>query len=135
MSTISVEDVHLKDLLKQAILELIQERRDVLEEIFVDVIEDLALARAIEEGEASEPATQAEVLQVLEGPAPNKRLGNGGRSKRAHHPRIYPDVFERSPKGQAVDHGGQHAHLVTRDPINALALAGQATKDIATAHN
>ena len=66
MSTISVEEMHLKDLLKEAILELMQERRDELEEIFAEVIEDLALARAIEEGESTETVTKAEVLQALE---------------------------------------------------------------------
>jgi hypothetical protein len=69
MSTISVEEVHLKDLLKEAILELMQERRDELEEIFAQVIQDLALARAIEEGEATEPVSKAEILQALEGMA------------------------------------------------------------------
>ena len=66
MSTISVEKVHLKDLLKEAILELVQERRDELEEIFAEIIEDLALARAIEDGESTETVTKAEVLQALE---------------------------------------------------------------------
>ena len=69
MSTISVEEVQLKDLLKEAILELMQERRDELEEIFAEVIEDLALARAIEEGESTETVSKAEILQVLEGTA------------------------------------------------------------------
>ena len=66
MSTISVEEMQLKDLLKEAILELMQERRDELEEMFAEVIEDLALARAIEEGESTETVTKAEVLQALE---------------------------------------------------------------------
>ena len=66
MSNISVEEMHLKDLLKEAILELVQERRDELEEVFAEVIEDLALARAIEEGESTETASKAEVLQALE---------------------------------------------------------------------
>ena len=69
MSTISVEEVHLKDLLKEAILELMQERRDELEEVFAEIIEDLALARAIEEGESTETVSKAEILQVLEGTA------------------------------------------------------------------
>jgi hypothetical protein len=69
MSTISVEEMQLKDLLKEAILELMQERRDELEEIFAEVIKDLALARAIEEGESTETVTKAEVLQVLEATA------------------------------------------------------------------
>ena len=69
MSTISVEEVQLKDLLKEAILELMQERRDELEEIFAEIIEDLALTRAIEEGESTETVSKAEILQVLEGTA------------------------------------------------------------------
>ena len=69
MSTISVEEVHLKDLVKEAILELMHERRDELEEIFAEVIQDVALAKAIEEGEATEAVSNAEILQVLEGTA------------------------------------------------------------------
>jgi len=69
MSTISVEEVHLKDLVKEAILELMQERQDELEEILAEVIKDLALARAIEEGEATETVSKAEILQILEGTA------------------------------------------------------------------
>ena len=69
MSTISVEEVQLKDLLKEAILELMQERRDELEEIFAEVIKHLALARAIEEGESTETVSKAEILQVLESTA------------------------------------------------------------------
>ena len=67
MSIISVEEMHLKDLVKEAILELMQERRDELEEVFAEVIQDLALARAIEEGEATETVRKAEILQILEG--------------------------------------------------------------------
>jgi hypothetical protein len=69
MSTISVEEAYLRDLLKQAILELVQERRDVLQDILVEALEDLALARAIEEGESTEVVSKAEILQILEGRA------------------------------------------------------------------
>jgi hypothetical protein len=69
MSNISVEEVYLKDLVKQAILELVQERRDELQDLFVEALEDLALARAIEEGESTEVVSKVEVLQILEGPA------------------------------------------------------------------
>ena len=69
MSTISVEELYLKDLLKQAILELVQERRDLLQDILVEALEDLALARAIEEGESTEVVGKAEILQILEGVA------------------------------------------------------------------
>lgn len=66
MSTISVEELHLKDLLKEAILELMQERQDELEEKLAEIIQDLALARAIEEGEATKTVNKSEILQVLE---------------------------------------------------------------------
>ena len=69
MSTISVEEVHLKDLVKEAILALMNERRDELEEIFAEVIQDVALAKAIEEGESTETVSKAEILQVLESTA------------------------------------------------------------------
>lgn len=69
MSNISVEEVYLKDLLKQAILELVQERKDVLQDILAEALEDLALARAIEEGESTEVVSKAEILQILEGTA------------------------------------------------------------------
>lgn len=69
MSTLSVEEVQLKGLVKEAILELVRERRDELEELFADVIEDWALARAIEEGESTETVDKAEILQLLEAAA------------------------------------------------------------------
>jgi Asp-tRNA(Asn)/Glu-tRNA(Gln) amidotransferase C subunit len=65
MSTLSIEDAHLKDLLKQAILELMQERKEEFEEIFAEVIEDFALARAIKEGESTPTVSKTEVLQAL----------------------------------------------------------------------
>lgn len=69
MSTVSVEEKHLKDLLKEAILELVHERRDEFEVMFSEVIEDWALAKAIEEGESTETVSKAQVLQVLEAEA------------------------------------------------------------------
>lgn len=67
MATISVEEAHLKDLLKQAILELMQERREVLQDMFVETLEDLALARAIEKSESTGIIGKAEILQILKG--------------------------------------------------------------------
>jgi len=47
MSQVSLDEARVKELLKQAILELFQERRDLLHELFVEVLEDLALVNAI----------------------------------------------------------------------------------------
>jgi hypothetical protein len=48
-------------------LELFQEQRELFMELFAEVVEDMALANAIREGETTEPASRAEVFQILDG--------------------------------------------------------------------
>ncbi len=67
MSSLTVGEQQIKNLFKEAILELFQEQKDLLYDLFAEVIEDLALTRAIEEGESSESVSRAKVLQVLKG--------------------------------------------------------------------
>jgi len=67
MSQLIVEEEQIKNLVKEAILELVREQREVLCDALAEVIEDLALGRAIQEGESTETASRAEVLRVLEG--------------------------------------------------------------------
>jgi spore coat polysaccharide biosynthesis protein SpsF (cytidylyltransferase family) len=67
MSYIPLNETQVKELFKQAFLELLQERRELLYDLFAEVIEDFALARAIEEGESTESVSRAEVFQILEG--------------------------------------------------------------------
>ncbi len=40
--------------------ELVEEKREEFSELFAEIIEDITLARAIREGEASEPASRGE---------------------------------------------------------------------------
>ena len=58
-----------KDLVKQAVLELFQERKDLLYDVLAEVIEDVALANAIREGESTETVSRAEIFRVLGGAA------------------------------------------------------------------
>ena len=51
-----------RGIVKQAFLELLDERRDVLQELFAKVLEDLALARAIKEGLRSETIDRSDVI-------------------------------------------------------------------------
>ena len=62
---LTIEDVRQKDLLKRALLELFQERRDAVVELLEEVIEDLAMGRAIEEGKDSGLASADEVHSTL----------------------------------------------------------------------
>jgi hypothetical protein len=63
--TMTVDELQLKTLVKEAVWELIQERREELSDLFGELIEDMALARAIREGEASESVSRDEVLALL----------------------------------------------------------------------
>jgi len=67
MSSVTLDEKQIKDLFKQAVLELFQERRDLLYDLFAEVIEDFALANEIKEGESTETVSRAEVLRILEG--------------------------------------------------------------------
>jgi spore coat polysaccharide biosynthesis protein SpsF (cytidylyltransferase family) len=69
MSKTLLDDREVKDLFKQAFLELIQEQRSLFYDLFAEVIEDIALARAIEEGKSTEKISREEVFQILEGRA------------------------------------------------------------------
>ena len=67
MTEISLDEGRLKELMKQAMLEVLKERRDLIYDVFAEVIEDLALANAIKEGESTESVTREEVFKTLEG--------------------------------------------------------------------
>lgn len=67
MTTLSFDDKHTKDLIKQALLELFQERRDLFADLFNELIEDIGLANAMHEAEDSEVVSEKEVMKVLKG--------------------------------------------------------------------
>ena len=66
MSSISIDDNKLKGLVKQALVEVLQESRGLLYEVIVEAVEDGALARAIKEAEDSPLVDKAEVIEALE---------------------------------------------------------------------
>lgn len=51
----------------KALLELLQERRELLYDLLVEALEDFALVNAIKEGEATEAVSRDEVFQTLGG--------------------------------------------------------------------
>lgn len=61
------DEEKLKDLMKAALVEALEEHRDLLQGIVEEAIEDFALARAIEQGLESESVARAEVFAILEG--------------------------------------------------------------------
>ena len=67
MSDLNLDERQIKDLFKQAVLEVFQERRDLLYDLFAEVIKDVALANSIREGASTETVSRAEIFQILEG--------------------------------------------------------------------
>ena len=66
MSTTMIDEAKLKEALKSAIVEILEERSDLVREVLEEALEDIALARAIEEGDQSELVTREEVFGALE---------------------------------------------------------------------
>ena len=65
MPEISLDEGRIKELLKEAVLEVLEERRDLIYDVLVEAMEDFALAKAIKEGESSESVTREQVFQTL----------------------------------------------------------------------
>ena len=65
----SIDNDKLKEIFKQAIIETIEEKKDVVHDLLVEAMEDLAMIRAIEEGEETDLVSRDEVMSILEGKA------------------------------------------------------------------
>jgi len=67
MATATFDEEKLKDLLKLALVEALKENRGLVQDIVEEAMEDIALARAIEQGLGSESVSRDEVFTILEG--------------------------------------------------------------------
>ena len=65
MQQIIDDENKLKEVFKQAFAELLQERRDLLHDVFVEVLEDIGLANAIKVEENAEIVDRDQVFQIL----------------------------------------------------------------------
>ena len=61
MATATIDDKKLKNLMKSAVAEALEEQRALVQDIVEDAFEDIALARAIEQGLRSKTVSRAEV--------------------------------------------------------------------------
>lgn len=66
---LTLNEVQAKSLLKEIVLELVQERRDLFSEIMVEALEEIGLANAIQEGRQDEFVDENEIMAILEGQA------------------------------------------------------------------
>lgn len=67
MSTsLSAGSLQVKALLKEAMLELMLERREEFAEFLVEALEDVGLSRAIEAGRTEEYVDRDEIMAILD---------------------------------------------------------------------
>jgi len=62
----TIDPTKIKELLKEALIEVLQERKDILHDLISEAIEDVALTHAIKEGEATKSVNKEEILKILE---------------------------------------------------------------------
>ncbi|MEY3298388.1 MAG: hypothetical protein RLZZ597_1648 [Cyanobacteriota bacterium] len=62
----SLSETQIKELIKSAILEIFQERRDLFQDLVAEALEDLALVKAIDEGKDSEAVSREAIFSILE---------------------------------------------------------------------
>jgi len=67
MTEVLLDDERLKQPLKTALLEVLEERKEILQELIEEPWEDIALVRAIEQGQGTEEINRREVFSILEG--------------------------------------------------------------------
>jgi hypothetical protein len=65
MAEATLNTNQLKELLKIAIVEILQEQKEVFTDILVEAMEDIALVKAIEEGEKTEVVSREAIFDIL----------------------------------------------------------------------
>jgi hypothetical protein len=62
MSETTLNTNQLKELLKTAIVEILQEQKEVFTDIIVEAMEDIALVKAIEEGKKTKTVSRKNIF-------------------------------------------------------------------------
>ena len=69
MQTLTSDEGKIKQLMKEALVEALQEQKGVFQDLIVEAIEDIALTNAIREGADTESVSRKEVFNILKGKA------------------------------------------------------------------
>jgi len=66
MSQITLQSDQIKSLIKIAILELFQENREIVTDVLTEILEDIALEKAIAEADNDDLVSREEIFEILE---------------------------------------------------------------------
>ena len=64
-----IDESKMKKLMKEALIETLQEQKTVFQDMITEAIEDIALINAIRQGSDTESVSRANVLDILDEPA------------------------------------------------------------------
>ncbi len=65
MSEVTLNAEQLKRLLKAALIEILQEQKEVFTDLIIEAMEDIALVKAIEGGESTEIVSREAIFNIL----------------------------------------------------------------------
>jgi hypothetical protein len=69
MPELNLDEDKIKQIFKTALVEVIRENQEVFSELFTEIIEDIALEKAIKEGENTEPVSRETIFNILKNKA------------------------------------------------------------------
>lgn len=64
--TITINEDALRLIIKETFIEVLEERKDLLEQAVIEAIEDIGLARAMAEGVRTPSVSEAEIFKALD---------------------------------------------------------------------
>jgi len=67
MARTTITENTLKEAMKEALTETLLEQRELLRQVFAEVLEEFALAESIREGQKTKRATRGEIFRLLRG--------------------------------------------------------------------
>lgn len=65
MENLVIDSSKIKEVFKQAIIEAMEEKKDLVHDLIVEAMEDLGMIRAIQQGEDTETIGRNEVFHIL----------------------------------------------------------------------
>ena len=66
MMEITIKEEEMKSMLEEIVFKLFQEKRELFRDIVEEVLEDMALCKAIEDGRKNEFVSQEKIMETLE---------------------------------------------------------------------
>jgi hypothetical protein len=63
----TINETRMKQIFKEALIEMIEEKKEMFQGLIIDAIEEIALVNAIHEGEKSEKVSKEEIFSIMDG--------------------------------------------------------------------